>query len=123
MGNDPLGTRGPDENPTCPIHETENNICGGPHRVVRTDLGDEVLAPSQEPIGSLEPAAAIPMVMPHSHFNSAFARGVLPVPDGAAADHSRPNPLIPASQAEIDQRDEAIRANLIAQVYPRNSAE
>lgn len=36
----------------CPLHTVLNIVCGGPHRVVRTDLGDEVLAPSETPIGT-----------------------------------------------------------------------
>jgi hypothetical protein len=36
----------------CDFHGIMNVECGGPHRVVPTELGDEVLAPSQEPIGT-----------------------------------------------------------------------
>lgn len=36
----------------CPIHPVENEVCGGPHRIVVTDLGEEVLAPSETPIGT-----------------------------------------------------------------------
>lgn len=35
----------------CSQHDCLAEICGGPHRVVRTDLGDEILAPSEGPIG------------------------------------------------------------------------
>jgi hypothetical protein len=36
----------------CAMHAVSGAVCGGPHRVVRTDLGDEVLAPSESPVGT-----------------------------------------------------------------------
>lgn len=36
----------------CPIHGVLIEICGGPHRVVVTDLGNEVLGPDEHPIGN-----------------------------------------------------------------------
>jgi hypothetical protein len=96
MGNDPMGTRELDEDPDCPVHPTNISICGGPHRVVQTDLGAEVLAPSEGPIGTPDLAAAIPMVIPDGLIDRADARSA---PSGKA------NPLIPTSQSEIDQRD------------------
>jgi hypothetical protein len=37
---------------TCPIHKVANITCGGPHRVLRTTLGDEMLAPGEKPLGT-----------------------------------------------------------------------
>lgn len=37
----------------CDVHEVANQICGGPHRYVETDLGDELLAPGEIPKGRL----------------------------------------------------------------------
>lgn len=37
---------------TCDLHEVDAEICGGPHRIVLTDLGREVLAPNEEPQGT-----------------------------------------------------------------------
>lgn len=38
----------------CDFHGIMNVECGGPHRVVHTELGDEVLGPTEEPIGTLK---------------------------------------------------------------------
>jgi hypothetical protein len=35
----------------CTLHGVLAEVCGGPHRVVTTDLGDEVLAPDEAPLG------------------------------------------------------------------------
>jgi hypothetical protein len=40
--------------PFCMHHAIDARICGGPHRVVFTDLGYEVLAPGEEPQGTLK---------------------------------------------------------------------
>lgn len=42
----------PPEPTICDIHDVDARVCGGPHRVVLTDLGREVLAPSEAPIGT-----------------------------------------------------------------------
>lgn len=47
-------TQPPNDRSICQFHGILNVECGGPHRVVHTNLGDEVLAPSQEPIGKVE---------------------------------------------------------------------
>ena len=41
-----------DDGGVCPIDKCPNSVCGGPHRVVRTDIGDELLKPDQSPIGT-----------------------------------------------------------------------
>lgn len=44
----------PEPKPYCSIHSVDAEVCGGPHRVVYTDLGNEVLAPGEEPEGTLK---------------------------------------------------------------------
>lgn len=36
----------------CQIHAVSGYTCGGPHVVVRTDLGDEMLSPAENPVGT-----------------------------------------------------------------------
>lgn len=36
----------------CPIHNVPNQQCGGEHRYVETNLGDELLGPYQKPLGT-----------------------------------------------------------------------
>lgn len=36
----------------CAMHAVDGSTCGGPHTVVRTDLGDEILAPGETPVGT-----------------------------------------------------------------------
>lgn len=37
--------------PYCEHHSVDAAVCGGPHRVILTSVGYEVLAPGEEPIG------------------------------------------------------------------------
>lgn len=36
----------------CTIHLVNVSVCGGPHRIVRTELGDELLGPNESPVGT-----------------------------------------------------------------------
>ena len=37
---------------TCPYDGCPNEICGGPHVVIKTDLGDEVVKYGEKPVGT-----------------------------------------------------------------------
>lgn len=41
----------PEPEPYCDIHSVLAAVCGGPHYVVHTDVGYEVLAPGEAPVG------------------------------------------------------------------------
>lgn len=36
----------------CPIHAVLNEVCGGPHLYVMTDVGNELLGPGDKPVGT-----------------------------------------------------------------------
>lgn len=36
----------------CPFDKCPITVCGGPHVVVRTDIGDEIVGPGQTPLGT-----------------------------------------------------------------------
>lgn len=45
----------PESRPFCMHHAVDAEVCGGPHRVVLTDLGYELLGPDEEPQGTPKP--------------------------------------------------------------------
>lgn len=36
----------------CKVHDIDAQVCGGPHRYVETDIGNELLGPGKEPVGT-----------------------------------------------------------------------
>jgi hypothetical protein len=52
----------------CKVDDCPASVCGGPHRVVRTTLGEEILRADQEPTGALLSAADVAERVVDQHF-------------------------------------------------------